>query len=39
MLWGRDGAHHILQIRSSLLSLSWDDDWRKVEELIYKNAA
>jgi hypothetical protein len=39
MLWGRDGAHNILQIRSSVASKSWQKDWKKVESNIYKIAA
>ena len=39
MLWGRDGAHNILQIRSSILSQSWADDWKKTEQNLYKEAA
>ena len=39
MLWGRDGAHNVLQIRASVFSNSWDDDWKKAESEIYKKAA
>ena len=39
MLWSREGAHNVLQIRSSILSDSWKNDWRKVEAQIYKKAA
>lgn len=39
MLWTRDGAHNVLQIRASLNSKSWDKDWPKVENIIYKIAA
>jgi hypothetical protein len=39
MLWTRDGAHNVLQIRSSLNSKSWDSEWPKVENIIYKIAA
>jgi len=39
MLWGREGAHNVLQIRASICSKSWDSDWRKVESNIYKIAA
>ena len=35
MLWSRDGAHNVLQIRTSILSNSW----KKVEKRIYKIAA
>lgn len=39
MLWSRDGAHNVLQIRTSVFSNSWDDDWNKVESEIYKKVA
>ena len=39
MLWSREGAHNILQIRSSVFSNSWDYDWLNVEREIYKKAA
>lgn len=39
MLWSRDGAHNILQIRASILSKSWDSEWPKVENILYKSAA
>jgi hypothetical protein len=39
MLWGREGAHNILQIRSSVASKSWKTDWKKIESNIYKMAA
>lgn len=39
MLWSREGAHNVLQIRASTASHSWDDDWKKVESEIYKKAA
>ena len=39
MLWGRDGAHNVLQIRASVFSNSWGDDWEKAEAEIYKKAA
>ena len=39
MLWSRDGAHNVLQIRSSLFSNTWASDWKKVEERIYKKVA
>ena len=39
MLWGRDGAHNILQIRSSMASNTWKEDWNKVEHKLYKEAA
>jgi len=39
MLWGREGAHNVLQIRASIRSKSWDSDWRKAESNICKIAA
>lgn len=39
MLWTREGAHNILQIRASSFSNSWKDDWKKVESKIYPKAA
>jgi len=43
MFWGlvqtllnRDGAHGILQIRSSIQSDSWQADWQKFEILFIK---
>ena len=35
MLWGREGAHNVLQIRASIRSKSWDSDWRKVGSIIF----
>lgn len=39
MLWGRDGAHNVLQIRSSISSKTWESDWEKIEHRLYKEAA
>lgn len=39
MLWSREGAHNVLQIRSSILSDSWNSDWEKVETKLYKKTA
>ena len=39
MLWGRTGAHSILQVRASVFSKSWNDDWEKVEAKLYPLAA
>ena len=39
MLWSRDGAHNILQIRASIFSNTWHDDFQKVESSLYKKAA
>ena len=38
MLWGRDGAHKILQIRATKYSGSWDTDWLKLETIMYRKA-
>ena len=38
MQWSRKGAHHILQIRTSLYGKSWEEDWNAVEELLYQKA-
>ena len=39
MLWGREGAHNVLQIRAAQRSGSWSKDWRNVEGVVYKLAA
>jgi len=39
MQWTREGAHAVLQIRTSQMSGSWKDDWDKIRPEIYKNAA
>jgi len=39
MLWGRDGAHNVLQIRTSVFSNSWDEDWKAVQDMLYREAA
>ena len=39
MQWTREGAHHVLQIRTSLFSQSWNEDWFEVEEQLYSKAA
>ena len=39
MLWGREGAHNVLQIRTVVRSESWKDDWNNVESMLYKLAA
>lgn len=39
MQWTREGGHAILQIRTSKMSGTWDDDWAKIEKEIYKIAA
>jgi len=39
MQWTRKGAHNILQIRTSLFSKRWNEDWENVANDIYKIAA
>ena len=39
MLWSRDGAHNVLQIRAAVRSESWKDDWNNIEGMLYKLAA
>jgi len=39
MQWTREGAHNILQIRTSKFSKTWEDDWIKAQDHIYKQAA
>lgn len=39
MTWSREGSHNVLQIRSSIYSKTWDNDWSRVEQKIYKNVA
>jgi hypothetical protein len=39
MSWTREGAHHILQIRASILSDTWNQDWEKIEKQIYLKTA
>jgi len=39
MQWSRSGAHDILQIRTSLFSKTWQQDWDKVKEKLYTKAA
>ena len=39
MQWTREGAHDVLQIRTSLFSKSWKQDWSDVQPMIYKEAA
>ena len=35
MLWGREGAHNVLQIRAAQRSRSWAKDWKTVEGMVY----
>lgn len=39
MQWSREGAHCIVQIRTSSYSNSWKYDWNKIQGNIYKEAA
>jgi hypothetical protein len=39
MLWSREGAHNVLQIRAAQRSESWVKDWESVEDMVYKLAA
>jgi len=34
MSWTRDGAHNILQIRTSIASKTWDRDWEDAFEVL-----
>jgi len=39
MQWTREGAHNILQIRTSQFSKTWEQDWENAQERIYLKAA
>lgn len=39
MQWTREGAHNVLQIRTSLFSKTWKEDWDKVKTRIYRKVA
>lgn len=39
MQWGRTGAHNILQIRASIYSKTWNNDFELAKKEIYKKAA
>jgi len=39
MRWGRSGAYNILQIRTSLFSKTWQQDWDMVKDQLYEKAA
>lgn len=39
MQWGRQGAHNVLQLRASIFSNTWSDDWKNACKVIYKKAA
>ena len=34
-LWSREGAHNVLQIRASLASNKWKNEWNDVKEKFY----
>ena len=38
MQWSREGAHTVLQIRSSVQSKTWENDWELIQAEIYKEA-
>ena len=39
MQWSRVGANNILEIRTSLFSRTWQQDWKIVKSRIYNKAA
>jgi len=39
MQWSRSGSHNILQIKTSIFSKTWENDWTDVKNKIYKIAA
>ena len=39
MQWTREGAHHILQLRTSIFSHTWHKEWLEAQKRIYKEAA
>jgi hypothetical protein len=36
MAWSRDGAHSVIQIRTSDYSKKWNEDWKLLKSHIYK---
>ena len=34
MSWTREGAHNVLQIRASIASKTWDNDWEDAFEVL-----
>ena len=38
MQWSRSGADCVLQIRSSIQSNDWNNDWDLVQKLMYREA-
>jgi len=39
MRWSRDGAHSVIQIRTSIYSKSWKGDWNLLKNKIYTEVA
>lgn len=39
MQWSREGAHSVLQIRTAKFNKTWEQDWEKVQQYIYKKVA
>jgi len=39
MTWTREGSNNILQIRSAVMSKTLNDDWKKIEKVIYYKVA
>ncbi len=39
MQWTREGAHNILQLRTSIFSNTWNKEWDEAQKKIYKEAA
>ena len=37
--WNRESAHKVLQLRTSLASNQWAQDWKLVKQHIYKKTA
>jgi hypothetical protein len=37
--WTREGAHNVLQIRTSLANKQWDNEWNEAKRDYYKKAA
>lgn len=39
MQWSREGAHCVLQIRTSIFSKTWQKDWENIQDYLYQKAA
>ena len=39
MQWTREGAHNVLQIRTSIFSKTWEKAWEIIQKKMYKEAA